>query len=409
MNARIPLVAALICLGACSDDTGILVEVHGEELQVPVVRLETMVIVDEGAGAPDSAAWGAAARVEATVADGLDLATDPYTVMIRPDGVGTDAAIWVAALAYGADNVLVGYGQLDAPVAFTSDVVKRFALHLHPATLNPEGCVVKDGVVVVRDTADCDGDQSPYTEDCDDLDPLIIEDLDGDPVVCFGDCEPGDPTIYPGATELCNGQDDDCDESTAPPPLLCVDVVREGKTILECGVGQQVCPDDVPGTDGYGPCFTAPVDVGTNAELCNRWADCVEAGGDLAACLVDTRYRCKLGVSDGGTACLPAVTALHNFTDALKCSWRLIGGTLQGGWDLGLRQAGTGNTLTSFVDVCDAELVVTAVPTERLPRVFLLETSDGITTEVISVLINPEPTGCDPQAASELECSEVSP
>lgn len=27
-----------------------------------------------------------------------------------------------------------------------------------------------------------------------------------------GDCDEGDPDVHPGATELCNGLDDDCDE-----------------------------------------------------------------------------------------------------------------------------------------------------------------------------------------------------
>lgn len=409
MNARIPFVAALICLGACSDDTGILVEVHGEELQAPVVRLETMVIIDEGAGAPDSAAWGGAERVEATVADGLALASDPYTVMLRPDGIDDGTSFWVAAIAYGEGNVVVGYGQLDAAVSFTPDIVKRVALHLHPATLNPAGCVVKDGIVLVRDTDDCDGDQSPYTEDCDDLDPAIVADVDGDPAFCQDDCAPGDGTVYPGAVERCNGQDDDCDEASAPPPLLCVDVIREGDAILSCGLGQSVCADDVPGTDGYGPCFTSPIDATTNNELCHRWADCADGGGDPQACLIDFGVHCKLGLSGGGAACLPAVTPLNPLNLANQCTWRLLGGTLQNGWNLGLRPEGSTSTLTSFVTTCDAELVVTAIATNRLPRLFVLEADDGSSTELYSVLIDPEQTGCDAQQASELECEVVFP
>ena len=406
MNARILFVAALICLGACSDDTGILVEVHGEELQAPVVRLETMVILDQGV-APDSAAWGGAERVEATVSDGLALATDPYTVMLRPEGVADDTRVWVAAIAYGEGDVVVGYGELDGPVAFAPDIVKRVALHLHPATLNPEGCIVKDGIVLVRGSDDCDGDQSPYTEDCDDLDPEIIADLDGDPVLCQADCEPGNPDIFPGATEQCNGLDDDCDEETGPPPLLCIEVIREKDFIQSCQIGQQVCADTT-GTDGYDVCITAPLDTTQNAEVCHRWADCQQIGGD--GCFIDGAVTCKLGVSDGGAACLPAISELHPLTGAATCTWRLLGGTLQGGWNLGLRPSGTNTTLTSFVGQCDAELVVQQTPTNRLPRLFILEMDDGFGSELLTFLIDPEITGCDPQQpASQLECEVTFP
>ena len=69
-----------------------------------------------------------------------------------------------------------------------------------------------DGVVP-DDETDGDGDGALACEDCDDddadLDPL---DHDGDGVSsCDGDCDDGDPTRHPGAVELCNGVDDDCD------------------------------------------------------------------------------------------------------------------------------------------------------------------------------------------------------
>jgi len=405
MNVRILLVAVL-ALGACTDDTGILIEVHGEQIEAQVVRLETMVIVDEGAGVPDGAAWGAAERVDATV-EGLDLRTEPYTVMLRPDGAGNDATVWVAAMGYDGQGVLVAFGQLDAPISFTSDLVKRVAIHLHPATENAAGCVVKDGQVLVRNTDDCDGDQAPYTEDCNDLDPEIVADLDGDSAVCWDDCDPGNGEIFPGQIEACNGHDDDCDPATAPPPLLCVDVIREAKQIISCGIGQRVCADDVPGTEDYGACVTSPVDPVANAETCDRWASCLESGEP--DCLIDAEVHCKLGVADVGVGCLPAIGRLGDLTAADACNWTLLGGTLQGGWELGLRPRGTTSTLTSFVDVCDAELVVTSMPESRDPQVFLLASDDGLVTTMFSVLIDPEATGCSADQESELECSVVGP
>jgi len=39
-------------------------------------------------------------------------------------------------------------------------------------------------------------------------------------VAADGDCDDADPAIHPGATELCNGEDDDCDGVVDPPELL---------------------------------------------------------------------------------------------------------------------------------------------------------------------------------------------
>ncbi|MCA9490082.1 MAG: putative metal-binding motif-containing protein [Myxococcales bacterium] len=79
---------------------------------------------------------------------------------------------------------------------------------------------------------DCDGF---YDEDDDDLDPtsltpyFVDDDLDGygdrdtfllrcrlprGHVLDGSDCDDADPDVRPGATELCNGRDDDCDDLT---------------------------------------------------------------------------------------------------------------------------------------------------------------------------------------------------
>lgn len=85
--------------------------------------------------------------------------------------------------------------------------------------------------------ADADSDGIPASEDCDDADADIGAATtwygDGDRdgygvasvsiesctsggafVALSGDCDDGDPAIHPGATEVCNGADDDCDGGT---------------------------------------------------------------------------------------------------------------------------------------------------------------------------------------------------
>ena len=54
----------------------------------------------------------------------------------------------------------------------------------------------------------CDG----IDNDCDGLLPADESDFDGDGVaVCQGDCSDDDPSTYPGAPEICDGVDNDCD------------------------------------------------------------------------------------------------------------------------------------------------------------------------------------------------------
>ncbi len=101
----------------------------------------------------------------------------------------------------------------------------------------PSGAVCSGGACVPG-TTDADHDGFPAANDCNDLDPAVhpgaVEvcngrdddcngktdetfDADGDGVpTCAvlgkpADCDDQDPAVHPGAAEVCNGKDDDCD------------------------------------------------------------------------------------------------------------------------------------------------------------------------------------------------------
>ena len=77
----------------------------------------------------------------------------------------------------------------------------------------------EDGYDSVLDCNDLDADVNPgATETCngqdDNCDGSIDEgfDVDGDGVSqCTGDCDDADPAVHPGVAEVCDGIDNDCD------------------------------------------------------------------------------------------------------------------------------------------------------------------------------------------------------
>jgi cysteine-rich repeat protein len=72
-------------------------------------------------------------------------------------------------------------------------------------------------------------------------------DVDGDGVpaaACGGtDCDDGDPTRYPGAEEVCDGDDEDCNSATLGP-----DADGDGETYLGCCNGSEGCGTDCDDT-----------------------------------------------------------------------------------------------------------------------------------------------------------------
>ncbi len=167
---------------------------------------------------------------------GRDLAAEPFELLLR--GV---AGQRVRAVVFArAGDVVVAAGTLESPQELLGGMFLRRTIALVPvADGDPPveldtGCVLVGGeaIIVVADDRDCDGvavtddpadcndaDRTIYpgaTELCDELDndcnnEIDESDRDGDGHMVCDDCDDDNADIHPGADEHCNGRDDDCD------------------------------------------------------------------------------------------------------------------------------------------------------------------------------------------------------
>jgi hypothetical protein len=153
---------------------------------------------------------------------------------------------------------------------------------------------------------------------------------------------------------------------------------------------------------------SAPVEADGAIEACDRWGECGDAG-DLG-CFFDGGLRCTVEIDgDLGRPCTPAATPLHELLPdgTVDCAWSLIGNIQQGGWNAGLRAAGSSSGPSTFVDTCDAELVVTA--SDEAPRIYVVEASDGVSSYQFAIMLRPGRGECERSGGvdEQLECEQL--
>ena len=117
----------------------------------------------------------------------------------------------------------------DTDVDFVADIDDDCPLQLNTSQIDQDIDNVGDACdncLAAANPSQVDSDGNGAGDHCQD------DDGDGFPVAA--DCNDGDPNIYPGAAEICNGLDDDCNDS-----------VDEGFGQTPCGVGAcRVTTDD---------------------------------------------------------------------------------------------------------------------------------------------------------------------
>jgi hypothetical protein len=297
-----------VTLAACSNESGVLVEITRNSATTPegIERLELVVGV-ESADHPETYLVDGSSITDADVS-GRELATSPFQLLVHK-GARADARLMVAVIAYkGADAV--GFAAFAAPQAFIDGQVLMRRLTLEKradAAGRLPGCITwVDGEVphqiAASDDQDCDGDLAPA--DCDDHDPAInhsateicangidencvdgvdeVTDNDGDGVKnCEGDCNDNLASVHPGAPELCDGEDNDCNGR-------CDDGVldEDDDSYNTCGerirMNGQCVPADVPDCDDH----DAAVHPGAT-ETCNGKDDDCEGSCDVAPGSID--------------------------------------------------------------------------------------------------------------------------
>lgn len=106
---------------------------------------------------------------------------------------------------------------------------------------------IADGGADAGGSTDAGADGGPLCDDADDdgvcddedvcpgFDDRVDADADGTPAGC--DCDDDDDTVHPGATEVCNGVDDDCDPGTEEPAAILRDGVPQGDLAVAIGMG----------------------------------------------------------------------------------------------------------------------------------------------------------------------------
>jgi hypothetical protein len=339
---RLTWIGAL-ALAACSTETGILVGVSGSSVE----ELVFQVGVAEGSDfVLDQAVSGQSRDVR-----GRDLRLDPYELLLRPEAPeAPPREVRVLVLGQRGGKV-VSFAVMEPPQVFLVGEVLRRGLVLvgvsSSLTAGPVGRCYQARPsekasfrLIARGDRDCDG-VSP-----DDSPP---------------DCDDGNSAIHPGAKEICDGKDNNCDGKLFAGTESCYALT--GAATLPCREGKRSCEE------GSGkPVMTACDATESSAPAPRGYCGGGKVVSRQAACTVET-------TGEGASAKLCAGgLPLESLGLEEPCSWSLIA---DGGWPLSLG----GTPAPATVQGCKPVLSVPEGPVPAKGTAVLeLEAHEGTST-----------------------------
>ncbi|MBK9034980.1 MAG: putative metal-binding motif-containing protein [Myxococcales bacterium] len=192
------------------------------------------------------------------------------------------------------------------------------------------------------------------------------------------DCDEQAPghTRAAGDPEICDGTDSNCDGRPAPALPCAID--RGGP--LGCNIGVHACNDDV-GRYAGDPAACEDImfphlfslECATLRALDGGASSRCAYDPDPLKCAGADGSECRVGVDSNTGACGEVEKVTLPGLVGMGCDWRIVGGMMQGDWDVGLiPQNDTSVGMMPATQACAPFLVVRPANADPQPRTIML-------------------------------------
>ena len=346
-------VVAVMAAAGCSDDTGIVIEISQDTAKVTAptslefhigvagdIDLVRTAIPQCNSNANSKEWFVATGNVvaERTATLDKDIARTPYRLLLHPGEVDSDARLMVVVIGKKGDSV-VSAGQLAEPVTFVAGKTVRWNIELtdSDSIVSRNGCVCGPaGAIVPPEDSDCDK------------------------VVGDADCAPERGDVHPGALEICDGYDNDCNPATIADKAIDCYV----KDADSCFHGIAQCSEDVDAHTVQPGVCTRVDDDPVSSLLCDHFETCRTDSNPFECANSKGEKRelsCEFLVADNGERCAGRAVLLRHQeppADPNTCEWVLLGGTNQTSYLAGLLGTEADTILRPRVATCNAILHV---------------------------------------------------